>query len=924
MGAIAAQNPGAGTHPPTAEKATATAPLTESRKLTLQARALIDDDFLATRENYRLAEEFSRKATTLDPSDAEAWATFARVSLGMLERNYDTSAVRRDAARSQADRAMRLAPSSVEVGLAMATYQLQNDNARGAAEQFRQILGIAPNDARIVLGLAASLQRTGRLAEGSELRLTHPAFGGRDPRPLVDEAEEIRSTRLAESDVLLDRAQALAPTLGGYYLKLANFTSGWGDLEAGRAYLATIPASVVEQDGIAALAASLWIRLGNGDKALSVLRRVPRDYFQEFRREFPKGYLTGWAMQIAGRGAAARAEWTQALDVLDTRFTGDPNNTRYLLLKALLLSLVGRAEEADAVWKVGKELLGRQVGKPNSLQDAEMLVALGRREEAIAIFTNERRRKLIHWELNTLRYDPGFAPIRNDPRVQQIIKTGVAELEQLRQAATNSTAAAGPGSPTPAQPTAAQKSVAVLAFKNLSGDPAREFFSDGLSEAVTDVLGRVPGLKVVGSASAFSFKGKAVPIPEIAKQLGVTHLVDGTVIQDGSTVRITAKLIQADGFQVWVSDKLERAARNIFALHDEVAGLIAKNLSLKLGASSTAQMTVDPLAFELCLQARRAWNLRTPQGYDQAEEFLNKAIEREPRLARAHAQLSDVWLMRGGDLEPAGATFAWRDSETIRRVRERAELAVSLDPNSSEALTSLSNVAFMNWQMEESVAILRRAITLNPNYATARQWLGDSLAKLGRLEESLLETSRATEIEPLSFIIWNNHAQVLMSAGKLDAALAAFDRAQSLAPAAVQAGRARALSRLGRTAEAMAMINLPGERWNNRDMWKAEVLRRAGRESEAGRLVAEARPEQKFWGLLALGRQKEALEVVSLANFDLNSLVLYHALYDEMLDPIRSDARFLNILATLGLTEAHARAQAWRKANPPEKTKAKK
>ena len=114
------------------------------------------------------------------------------------------------------------------------------------------------------------------------------------------------------------------------------------------------------------------------------------------------------------------------------------------------------------------------------------------------------------------------------------------------------------------RPQAVQKSVAVLAFKNLSGDPAREFFSDGLSEAVTDVLGRVPGLQVVGSASAFSFKGKSASIPEIARQLGVTHLVDGTVVQEGQTVRITAKLITADGFQVWVSDKLDRELKNIF------------------------------------------------------------------------------------------------------------------------------------------------------------------------------------------------------------------------------------------------------------------------------------------------------------------------------------------------------------------------
>ena len=167
--------------------------------------------------------------------------------------------------------------------------------------------------------------------------------------------------------------------------------------------------------------------------------------------------------------------------------------------------------------------------------------------------------------------------------------------------------------PAVSAPAVTDKSVAVLAFANLSDDKSNEYFSDGISEELLNVLAKVPGLKVSARTSAFYFKGKEVPIPEIAKQLGVAYVVEGSVRKAGDKVRITAQLIKAaDGFHVW-SDTFTRDLKDVFVVQDEIAGLIAGNLELKMGMSAHSPV-INPQAFDLYLQGRQAWNLRTPEG----------------------------------------------------------------------------------------------------------------------------------------------------------------------------------------------------------------------------------------------------------------------------------------------------------------------
>ena len=464
------------------------------------------------------------------------------------------------------------------------------------------------------------------------------------------------------------------------------------------------------------------------------------------------------------------------------------------------------------------------------------------------------------------------------------------------------------------------KSVAVLAFADMSADRGSEYFSDGISEELLNVLAKVPGLRVAARTSAFFFKGKNLPIPEIAAKLNVAYIVEGSVQRSGERVKITAQLIKAaDGFHVW-SDTFTRDAKDVFAVQEEIAGRIAKELSLKLGVSSAAATAaVNPEAFELFLQARQAWNQRTTAAYARAESLVNRALALEPEFARAHALLAMVWVLQAVDRDQIGL-FNQRDTPVVHRIRAQIDRALALDPNLAEARTALGNLYWQTWQTEPAVRELRLAISLNPNYATAHQWLGRRLMTEGRVDEAEVMMRRATELDPLSHRIWDNYAIPLMTQGRYEEALVVIDRALALQPDSIQAGiwKTLALGSLGRHAEAVALLRKLPWAGSTYEEYAAEVFTRAGLPAEAEKayalIPAGASATTRAGALARMGRPQEALAAMDPARMNISNA--NELLFDEIYDPIRADPRFVKLLSTLGLTEAHARAQAWRAAHP--------
>lgn len=482
-------------------------------------------------------------------------------------------------------------------------------------------------------------------------------------------------------------------------------------------------------------------------------------------------------------------------------------------------------------------------------------------------------------------------------------------------------AAPSPKSAPEAKPdTVSEKSIAVLPFADLSADKGSEYFSDGVSEELLNVLAKVPGLRVAARTSAFFFKGKNLPIAEIAAQLNVAYVVEGSVQRAGDRVKITAQLIKAaDGFHVW-SDTFTRDAKDVFAVQEEIAGLITKQLSLKLGVTSVAATAaVNPEAFELFVQARMAWNQRTTQAYARAEEMLNRALVLDPNFVRARALLALVWTFQAVDRNELGL-FSQRDAPVVARIRAEIDRALALDSNLAEAHTAMGYLHWSMWQTEEAVRELRLAITLNPNYASAYQFLGRRLLSDGRLDEAEAMLRRATELDPLSHRILDNHFIPLSYQNRYVEGLAVVDRALALQPDSLQARvwKMLCLSYLGRHEEAVALLRKTPRTSPNYENMIITILLRAGLPAEAEQVLARIPPGDgtRVLALVRIGRPEEALAAMDPAKTNIQNISDFFFL--EFFDPIRSDPRFVKFLATLGLTEAHARAQAWRAAHPPK------
>lgn len=465
-----------------------------------------------------------------------------------------------------------------------------------------------------------------------------------------------------------------------------------------------------------------------------------------------------------------------------------------------------------------------------------------------------------------------------------------------------------------------EKSIAVLAFENKSDDLANELFSDGLSEDLIGALGRVPGLTVTGWTSSLFLKKKNLPTAEIGRQLGVAYVVRGSVWRTGNTgMRITAQVSRAaNDVLVWSSEPLEREVKDGFKVRDEIAGLIAQALSLKLGVASPASKAeVNPEAYRLYLEGRQAWNLRNEAEYAQAEGLFERALALDPKFARAHAGLADVWTSRG---ESANDRFDQSGAPVWKKIDAAIQRALELDPGLAEARASLGSLRRHEWKIDESIRELRLAVALNPNYASAHQWLGRSLMFNGQMDEALAALRRAHELEPLSSRIADNYSLALNAAQRFAEGLAMAERALALQPDSKQALRIKvvALAGLGRNDETLVAAQKYIAAGLEEDpLFVSYALARIGARREAEQVLAMVGTEQREPGksatLLALGKQDEVLASLRADSMSVRTGEMLH--FWPVFDPIRSDLRFVKMLATLGLTEAHARAQTWRAKN---------
>ncbi|GAA0853935.1 tetratricopeptide repeat protein [Aliiglaciecola litoralis] len=307
-------------------------------------------------------------------------------------------------------------------------------------------------------------------------------------------------------------------------------------------------------------------------------------------------------------------------------------------------------------------------------------------------------------------------------------------------------------------------SIAVLPFSNMSNDAANEYFSDGISEEILNVLARTPELQVAARTSSFSFKGKAIDVTDIAQALNVRMVLEGSVRKQGDKVRITAQLIDAsNGFHLW-SETYDRQLIDIFAIQDDIAKAIGAQLKIKMTGltepGDTVAGTRNIQAYDLYLQGMGLWQQRGETELWQAIALFEQATVLDPDFVQAYSGLALSYAVIG--YFSTQIPF----QETMDRAENFAQLAIALDPTQPEAYAALSQVS--DWQRRRVTtnALLNRAIALRPSFATAYQWRGTILMIQGKLKEALTSMEHASKLDPRSGIVGENHSIVLLAMGR--------------------------------------------------------------------------------------------------------------------------------------------------------------
>ncbi|MGH8183592.1 MAG: tetratricopeptide repeat protein [Rhodanobacteraceae bacterium] len=453
-----------------------------------------------------------------------------------------------------------------------------------------------------------------------------------------------------------------------------------------------------------------------------------------------------------------------------------------------------------------------------------------------------------------------------------------------------------------AQPIPA-KSIAVLPFENLSGDPKQAYFSDGITVEILNALAQIPDLKVAGRTSAFHFSSRDANLHQIGTMLGVANVLEGSVQKAGDEVRITVQLVDTrTGYQLW-SEKYDRKLTNIFAIEDGISSAVAGNLRVQLtgaaGQALVVQHAIDPRAHDfylrgLVLLAARGSGLR-----DAVAAFQN-AVKIDPVYAQAWGAMAEAQALYPDyhlGTMPVAYASALAD----------AQHALSLNPDLASVHVAQGMLYEHQWRWSEADGAFRRALALAPNDGEAVNQYAQFLAAIGQLRPALAEIERAQQLDPLSPVIATVHGQILLTMHRDQAASAQINRALAINPKFRLAHAFAAFidQHAGRLPQALVharMAGLPHFAMLLRGMADPALRGKVLRELETSPSFAKLRGSTFMYArfLMALGARDRALDVLETIAAD-RATQQPHVIWSPAFDPIRNDPRFKALLKKMGL-----------------------
>ena len=454
------------------------------------------------------------------------------------------------------------------------------------------------------------------------------------------------------------------------------------------------------------------------------------------------------------------------------------------------------------------------------------------------------------------------------------------------------------------------RSLAVLPLENLSRDPEQEYFAEGMTEALITTLAKIGELRVVSRTSVMVYKGVRKPLREIARELGVDAIVEGTVLRAGDRVRITAQLIDAAKEAHLWAESYERDLRDVLTLQSEVAQAVAREVRVKLTPQEQAHLgqvhPVDPEAYEAYLKGRYHWNRRSGEGYGKAMQCFQQTIARDPTYAAAYSGLADslsllgVWSMVAPD-------------EGCGKAKGLALQALERDPSLAEAHASLAfSTMWYDYDFPTAEREFERSLELNPRYVTGHTWFGFFLAMMGRNEEAYTEVKRALRLDPCSSPVYFCLGIVHWAARRYDQAIEQFEKAIEIEPS-----NALAHGLLGHVYLCQSLYQSAVTAWQKSIQFSqgassfvaalGETYAKAGNRGAAQRVLEQLDDLSKQRYVtpfivgrlnLALGKKGEALACLETAYRGRDSFMLFLKV-DPLLDELRPEPRFQDLMRSM-------------------------
>ncbi len=457
------------------------------------------------------------------------------------------------------------------------------------------------------------------------------------------------------------------------------------------------------------------------------------------------------------------------------------------------------------------------------------------------------------------------------------------------------------------------ESIAVLPLENFSGDPEQEYFADGMTEALIAELAQIGALRVVSRTSVMQYKGKEKALPEIARELNVDAVVEGSVMRSGERVRITAQLLDAQKDQHLWAKSYERDLSDVLALQSEVAREIAKEIKIKLTPEEQAHLTrqrqVDPDAHIAYLKGRFHWNKYTEEGFQKAVDYFNVAVKKDPNHALAYTGLALVYIQFAVDgfMSP---------NEVMPKAKVAALKALQADSELAEAHLSWGAYQmFYEWNWQEAEKAFVKALKLNPNSADGYHFYSHYLQAMGRVEDAITETQRALALDPLSLILNNELGWAIYFTRRYEEAIAQYKKILEMDPDFVFAvwSMAMAYSENGMPEKALAELRKSEDIAESWPAFRAEfgyAYAVAGNKVKALEILRklEERAQREYVDPAflvnihtALGDKEKAFAWLEKAYEEHSCVWMPWLKVEPKFDGLRSDPRFTELLQKMGL-----------------------